>query len=1011
MRQFKRSVSIAGRSASSGLLALLLGVAGAAVGCGGGSKEDFSKPLALPKPTPAAESSDEAAPVAKPAPKSDGETTPAADSEAKPQPDSAAPTETPQAATTPGDKPEGAPKPASQPQPTAPAQVAKTSSKDPAKPDTKSAEPTELQPLTAEELEWLSARPRQSTSLDGEVVLTALNARQLNLHDIRLRTLDRVFFGKNESVTASAIGPARKWVVAALESGTLRLWGTSKAQTGLDRFAREAQKEAEATIAGEPSEQGVVRVIAVQPRGEWFVTGGDDGSLQVWSVTPDAPTKLKKLKRFDAHKGAVTALAASADGQKIVSGGQDRRVQLWDVATWTSSQTWTDAKAAISDVGISADGKVIAASSFDTYAYWWSTEPKDAAKQPAGETSEKPVVKASPKAQQEAKPANRLDHPDLVLAISVSADGQQVLTGCKDKQPRVWDLATGKNVQRYESAKEGVVEVRYVADGKRVLIRDRNGAIRNKPLGAVVAAVADDEDVATPVQTAGGEWQFTTPPELFSVPPATTSTVGPASGTLNQLASALRTAPSTAERAAIRDAYFTPPPSEPLKEGETPVIVAWKPAANSSERTERPQLIGSVATQFDFQAKQEDGPRTVATELKLQLSADGELLSVLKRPATHPGGIASREAPMTISQAWVWDVASQAPLRHWDDLATAPETLQFIASRNEFVAPKTAHVFRISTGRTADLSETSTDKVVSVTHSPDGQRIAVASTGSKQATNKVLRLLDANTLDELQAYEAFESVCTAVAFTPDGASLIAAIRERQQHRLLMLDAATFEVQTSLEEHVHAQPWLWSTDRETQVDRGVTSLVFSGDGRMLISNGTYAPGDFRLTLWQRKGSKWVRETASSVKASQPIVDESHQALPFWFVGGKTNQVAAITSKGLRIIDTSNSRLLRSVELRDGQQHRGPYTWSGDGCWLVQGDNLGNVAVWNLRTEKEPGFFTAQRGPVKALALSHNGQFLATLGEENQLHLWHLAGWTPKNRVTLKPKSASKPASTD
>lgn len=1006
MRQFKRSVSVVSRSAFSGLLALLLGVAGATVGCGSSSNDDFSKPLALPKSKPASGPSDEATPAAKPAPKADGESTPAADSEAKPQPDSDAPAETPQATSTLGEKHEPTP------QPVAPVQIAKTGSKESAQPDTKPAEPTQLQPLTVEEQEWLSARRRQSTSLDGEVVLTALNAQQLSLHDIRQRTLDRAFFGKNEALSASAIGPGRKWVVAALDSGSLRLWTASKTQSGLDRFAREAQKEAEASLAGESSEQGVVRAIAVQPRGEWFATGGDDGSLQVWSITPDEPAQLKKLKRFDAHKGAITALAVSSDGQKLVSGGQDRRVQLWDVATWTSSQTWVDAKTAISDVGISADGKVIAASSFDKYAYWWSTEPKDATKQPAAETPEKPVAKTSPKVQQEAKPANRLDHPDVVLAISVSADGQQVLTGCKDKLPRVWDLATGKNVQRFEPAKDALVEVRYIADSKRLLFRDRNGAIRNKPLVAV-AAVADDEEYAPKTnQSAGGEWQFSTPAEFFSIPEVTpASAAGSTSHALNQLAAALRIAPSAEDRAAVRDAYFTPPASEPLKEGESPVIVAWKPTANSAERSDRPQLIGSISTQFNFQSKRTDATRTPAGEVKLQLSPDGELLTALEQSAPDPEAGQPRQATKQASQVWVWDVASQAELRHWDELGTAPETLQFIASRNEFIAPKTALLLGLSNGQASDLSQTSTEKILSVTHSPDGRHVAMAYAGSKQATNKVLRLLDANTRQEVQAFEAFESACTAVAFTPDGASLVVAIRERQQHRLLMLDANTLEVQTALEEHPHSQPWLAATERETPADRGLTSLTVSSDGRMLISNGSYAASDFRLTLWQRKGPKWVRETACSVKGNQPIVDESPQMLPFWFVGGRTNQVAAITNKGLGIVDTSNSRLLRSVELRDGHQERGPYARSEDGHWLVQGDNIGNVALWNLRADKEPGYFTAQRGPVKALALSHNGQFLATLGEENQIHLWHLGGWTPKNRVTLKTKSVSKPVSSD
>ena len=103
------------------------------------------------------------------------------------------------------------------------------------------------------------------------------------------------------------------------------------------------------------------------------------------------------------------------------------------------------------------------------------------------------------------------------------------------------------------------------------------------------------------------------------------------------------------------------------------------------------------------------------------------------------------------------------------------------------------------------------------------------------------------------------------------------------------------------------------------------------------------------------------------------------------------------------------MVRGVDLKDGPRERGPYAWSGDGNWLAQGDN---VALWNLRTDKEPGYFTAHLGPVKALTLSHDGQTLATLGEENQLHVWNLASWQPKNRVIAKAKQPMKLApSTD
>lgn len=189
-----------------------------------------------------------------------------------------------------------------------------------------------------------------------------------------------------------------------------------------------------------------------------------------------------------------------------------------------------------------------------------------------------------------------------------------------------------------------------------------------------------------------------------------------------------------------------------------------------------------------------------------------------------------------------------------------------------------------------------------------------------------------------------------------------------------------------------------------------TLQFSADGRFWLTHGSNGSGDYRLTLWQKKGTNWTKESAVNSKSRQPIVDDAQPPATRWFVGGKGSQVAAINSKGLGIVDSSNGRLLRSIELKTGVNDRHPVAWSADGTWLAQGDEARQTTLWNLRLDKEAVIFPAQLGPVKALALSSDGRALATLGEENKLHLWNLENWQPKNRVAPKPKTA-KPATTD
>ncbi len=436
-------------------------------------------------------------------------------------------------------------------------------------------------------------------------------------------------------------------------------------------------------------------------------------------------------------------------------------------------------------------------------------------------------------------------------------------------------------------------------------------------------------------------------------------------------------------------------------------ISRLKTVAATQERTERFKLIGTLSNALPISPNTSPN-RSASSVLQLAIHGDGELLTLSSAQLAVRNDDENQRRPENpSSRVWAWDIATQTPLRQWDDLQSGWESVVFVESLNQLVSPS-GRVFGLSNGQSQSLGELSVEPISALALAPNGKHFAVGHAGFAQAATKSLRLLDVVTLQEVNAHEAFEALVTAVTFAPDGESLAVAVRERQYHRLLVLDTKSFAVLATVEESPHSTPWVQGRFSAAQ-DRGLTTVLFSSDGRYLLAHGSYGTSEYRLTVWQKKGGKWTKETAVSTKANQPLIADTHASAPIWFVGGKGNQLAAITSKGLGIVEISNGRLNRSVELRDGQKDRGPVTWSADGTWLAQGDETGHVTLWNLRAEKEASRFAAQLGPVKALALSHDGRVLATLGEENKLHLWNLEGRQPKNRISTKSKTA-KPTAT-
>ena len=70
--------------------------------------------------------------------------------------------------------------------------------------------------------------------------------------------------------------------------------------------------------------------------------------------------------------------------------------------------------------------------------------------------------------------------------------------------------------------------------------------------------------------------------------------------------------------------------------------------------------------------------------------------------------------------------------------------------------------------------------------------------------------------------------------------------------------------------------------------------------------------------------------------------------------------------------------------------GPLCFSPDGR-LVAGTKWaeGRVTVWDATTGEQVGAWRAQEGPVNAVAFSHGGHALATVGHDGAVRFWDVA----------------------
>ncbi|KAG6907771.1 hypothetical protein DXG01_007484 [Tephrocybe rancida] len=224
-----------------------------------------------------------------------------------------------------------------------------------------------------------------------------------------------------------------------------------------------------------------IRSVRFSPDGKLLATGAEDQKIRIWDI---AKRRIRRV--FVGHTQDIYSLDFSLDGRFIISGSGDKTARIWDMHDYSSKVlTINDTDSLNNDVGvtsvaISPSGQLVAAGSPDTVVRIWDVSTGALLERLRGHRDSVYSVEFTPDGRGLVsgsldktlkywdvsalamrkdelalkKPGDKPSSPcvmdfighefgfiqDYVLSVSVSHDGQWVVSGSKDRCVQFWDI-------------------------------------------------------------------------------------------------------------------------------------------------------------------------------------------------------------------------------------------------------------------------------------------------------------------------------------------------------------------------------------------------------------------------------------------------------------------------------------------------------------------------------------------------------------------------------------------
>ena len=552
-------------------------------------------------------------------------------------------------------------------------------------------------------------------------------------------------------------------------------------------------------------------------------------------------------------------------------------------------------------------------------------------------------------------------HTAGITAVAFSPDGHWVLSGSRDKTAILWDISRGWGIARF-THEGAVTSVAFSPDGRFILTgsEDRTARLWDRSSWQLLQELKGHRGIVTSVGfcTGGCKGRAT----LF------TASVD---GTVRfwNIADGKEIRRVNGPVGAVKAAALAP-------DGKLLLVAienrgAWLLDAMTGATI---RALQNDTDLVEFVAFSSDGRSvvTVAHDKAAKVWDVGTGRPVRKYETSRGTGATefAPKGPLMASATWdngvaIWDIRNGHTVRTLEGVSNRVQSLS-ISSDSRFIATGNeagfAAIWDLSRGAEVHRLDGHAGSVGSVNFSADQKSLV---TGHMDGT---VRLWDLNTAEQKQQFNAQPGAVTVAAFSEDGQDILTGTWGRK--------VQLWELSASSVIRNYTVPlvvgWL------------PTSAAISPDGQWVVT----ASGGMNANLWDYEHPDAPRPLTGHTDqiSSAAFSWDSHQVLT-----GSIDNTA-------RVWDVSTGRQLRSLGVPSGAMS---VAFAPDNAHALTGDSQGLAQIWELATGEETHSLKGHEDWISTAAYSRNSRFIATGSYDGTTRVWSTTEGTPLVALTSHP----------